>query len=369
MKRLLAIILGTATLVGCSKNNFTLEGTLANYDKEVVYLQIGGGFDATPIVVEAKVKDGKFVAKANLSQPYSAVLLDTEEPDYSQGQPKYISLVVEPGTIVLNADWESGRINSATGSEQFALALEMERAAAPLMNEMQKLQADRTPENEAKIRELFAQYNDIEKEFTAKHPYCYTSVSKFSAYTSEKSVAEMEEYYNSLPAEVKEWKEAKEIIAAAELRRSLEPGNPAPVIGGTDINGNPFSLDQLKGSYILVDFWASWCRPCRASNPHVKELYEKYKDKGFEVVYVADDDSNEEAWRNAVEQDGLQEFHHILRGLKRTESGAYDRSNDQSDKYDVHYLPTKYLIDSDFNIIGKVDDQSLEEELKKAFGF
>lgn len=369
MKRIFAIILAAATLVGCSKHNLTIEGTLANYDKEVVFVQIGGSDGGDPITVEAKMKNGEFVAKANITQPRRAVVIDDPNPDYSQGQPKLISLIVEPGNITFNADWESGRINSVTGSEEFAISLEFDKATESLREQMNKLYADRTPENMAKAEELYAQYEKMESDFSAKYPHSYLTVSKFSAYSSNKTVEELESYYNALPAEVQAWTEAQAIIKAVEVRRSLEPGKPAPIIGGTDINGNPFSLDQLKGNYILIDFWASWCRPCRASNPHVKALYEKYKDQGFKVVYVADNDRDEEEWRKAVEQDGLQEFHHILRGLKMTESGNFDRSNDQSDKYDVHYLPTKYLIDKNFNIVGKVDDAQLDEELKKAFGF
>ncbi len=370
MKRLLAIVVAAAALVGCSNNNLTIKGTLANYDKEVVYVQIGGSFSEEPLIVEAKVVGGEFTAKANIApQPVSAVLLDCEKPDYSQGQPKMIRLVVEPGELAINADWESGRINTTTGSEHMAVAAELTKATKPLEEEAMRLQQDRTPENEAKLMEILAQYEKVQSDLFAKHPHSYSAVNYFGMYTSQKSTDELEAYYNALPAEVQQWKEAQDIKAVVTLRRSLEPGKPAPIIGGTDINGNPFSLDQLKGNYILIDFWASWCRPCRASNPHVKELYEKYKEKGFEVVYVADDDNDEENWRKAVEQDGLQEFHHILRGLKLTPNGGYDTSNDQSEKYDIHYLPTKYLIDSDFNIIGKVDDKSLEEELKKAFGF
>lgn len=370
MKRLLAVVVAAATLVGCSNNNLTIKGTLANYDKEVVYVQIGGSFSEEPLVIEAPVEGGEFTVKANIDeQPASAVLLDCEKPDYSQGQPKHIRLVVEPGELAVNADWASGRINTTSGSEHLAVAAELNKATKPFEEEMMKLQADRTPEGQARIREIYAQYEAAQSAIFAEHPHSYSAVSYFGAYASQKTTDELEAYYNALPADIQAWKEAQEIKDVVAVRRALEPGKPAPIIGGTDINGNPFSLDQLKGNYILIDFWASWCRPCRASNPHVKELYEKYKDKGFKVVYVADNDNDEENWRKAVEQDGLQEFHHILRGLKRTPSGGYDTSNDQSDIYDIHYLPTKYLIDSDFNIIGKVDDQSLEEELKKAFGF
>ena len=104
----------------------------------------------------------------------------------------------------------------------------------------------------------------------------------------------------------------------------------------------------------------------------MKALYEKYHDKGLDMVYVSDDDSNEGAWRKAVEKDGLvgDGFHHVLRGLKRTAQG-YDKTNDISQQYAIHYIPTKYLIDREGKIVCRIDegqdellDQKLAELLK-----
>ena len=126
---------------------------------------------------------------------------------------------------------------------------------------------------------------------------------------------------------------------------------------------------------VLVDFWATWCGPCVASLPHIQELYNKYHDKGFEVFCVADNDSSEDEWKNFIagSKVGMQNYHHILRGLKTLtdENGefvGFDRSNDQSDKYAVHYLPTKYLIAADGTIIGKIGtDEELDSILAEIF--
>lgn len=138
-----------------------------------------------------------------------------------------------------------------------------------------------------------------------------------------------------------------------------------------------FSLSQLKGKVVLLDFWASWCVPCRKSNPHVRALYDKYHSLGFDVVYVADDDSSPDKWRKAVEKDLLtgEGYHHVLRGLKVDRSKGsverYDHTSDISDKYAIHFLPTKYLIDKQGNIICKVDEENegkLDEMIEKAIG-
>ena len=148
------------------------------------------------------------------------------------------------------------------------------------------------------------------------------------------------------------------------------PGTEAYAFAATDINGKEFRLAGLRGKVVLLDFWASWCAPCRASNPHLKELYAKYKDKGFEVVCIADDDTNPDAWRQAVEKDGIGAFHHVLRGFKMAD-GVQDHSADISEHYGIHFLPTKILVGKNGMIVGRYgggEVEQLDAKLAEIFG-
>ncbi|RYG08102.1 MAG: TlpA family protein disulfide reductase, partial [Chitinophagaceae bacterium] len=138
-----------------------------------------------------------------------------------------------------------------------------------------------------------------------------------------------------------------------------------------DIGGKPLSLADFKGKYVLLDFWASWCVPCREGNPHLKKLYAQYKNKGLEIIGVSDDDSKPYAWKAAVAQDQIGMWKHVLRGLKRV-GDTYDRTNDISENFGIHTLPTKILIDRNGKIVGRYggggeSDEAMDKKLAEIF--
>jgi len=155
------------------------------------------------------------------------------------------------------------------------------------------------------------------------------------------------------------------------------PGTMSSNFSAKDINGVPLSLSDFKGKYVLLDFWASWCVPCRKGNPHLLKLYSEYKDKGFEIIGISDDDTKPDAWRNAVEKDGIGVWKHVLRGLdiERVKKGDYkNHPGEISDsKYAIASLPTKILIDPTGKIIGRYggegggNDEDMDKKLAEIF--
>ena len=214
-----------------------------------------------------------------------------------------------------------------------------------------------------------------QKEYMEKYPSTALTAMFLNQRKGSMPLDKLKEAYDKLDETAKQTTSAKEMAAEIASLEAIAPGKPAPELAKTDfVTGKPFSLSSLKGKVVLLDFWASWCKPCRASNPHVKALYEKYRKKGFDVVYVADNDSRPEDALKAIEEDGIKKYHHLLRGLKQKKDAngkmiGYDMSEDVSKAYAVHFLPTKYLIDRDGNLIGKVDDNTLDAKLKEIFGF
>ena len=233
--------------------------------------------------------------------------------------------------------------------------------------------------NRDSVSRLMEPYRKIYLErmtdYVKKYPSTALAANFLCMNTGRMTLEQLKEAYNKLDETARRTSAGKEIAAEIATLDRVAPGNPAPEIAKNDlVTGKPFALSSLKGKVVLLDFWASWCVPCRKSNPHVKALYEKYRKKGFDVVYVADNDSRPEEALKAIDQDGIRKYHHVLRGLKTLKDAngkmtGYDKSEDVSEQYAIHFLPTKYLIDRDGNIIGKVTDEELDAKLKEIFGF
>ena len=233
--------------------------------------------------------------------------------------------------------------------------------------------------NRDSVSRLMEPYRKIYLErmtdYMKKYPSTALAANFLCMNTGRMTLEQLKEAYNKLDETAKQTSAGKEIAAEIATLDRVAPGNPAPEIAKNDlVTGKPFALSSLKGKVVLLDFWASWCVPCRKSNPHVKALYEKYRKKGFDVVYVADNDSRPEDALKAIDQDGIRKYHHVLRGLKTLKDAngkmtGYDKSEDVSEQYAIHFLPTKYLIDREGKIIGKVNDEELDAKLKEIFGF
>jgi thiol-disulfide isomerase/thioredoxin len=163
----------------------------------------------------------------------------------------------------------------------------------------------------------------------------------------------LKSYYDRFPDAVKQSSYGKDVSKQLNDRNIGVPGAIAANFIADDLQGKKLALSQFKGKYILLDFWGSWCLPCRKSHPHLKTLYGKYKQQGFEIIGVAqeyNDDKN--AWRKAVTEDQVDWLHVMT---------THNPEADIINKYNIVYFPTKILIDKEGVIIGRYGEKDLTE--------
>ncbi len=147
---------------------------------------------------------------------------------------------------------------------------------------------------------------------------------------------------------------------ANKVRTNLGPGRMAPEIAMPDPDGKTRKLSDLRGKVVMIDFWASWCRPCRMENPNVVKLYKKYHDKGFEI-YSVSLDKDRTQWLRAIDQDGLEWANHVSDLNGWTSSGGAT--------YGITSVPSTVLIDRQGRIIARnLRGEQLANKLKEIFG-
>ncbi len=162
-------------------------------------------------------------------------------------------------------------------------------------------------------------------------------------------------YYTSLNNQINQYALAK------EKNKMFEPGNEVPNITQNDPSGNPRSLYDLRGKVVLIDFWAAWCRPCRAENPNVVKLYNKYNKDGFDVFSVSLD-KTQDKWVAAIEKDGLVWPNHV--------SDLKYWSSEAAQLYNVKSIPFTVLIDREGKVINtKLRGPALQSKLEEIFGY
>ncbi|GAA4314788.1 hypothetical protein GCM10023143_25780 [Compostibacter hankyongensis] len=191
-------------------------------------------------------------------------------------------------------------------------------------------------------------------KFVRTHPDSQASGDALRVIQSEISWRELESLYQGLSEEVRNSKPCRNIPYTIAAGKRTDIGRPAPDFTLADVKGDSVKLSSLRGKYVLLDFWASWCKPCRAENPYILKAYRHFKDRGFTVLGVSRDEDSEK-WKAAVREDGMPWQNTIDRQ-------PWEKSVIWL--YGVYPIPDNFLIDPSGKIIARdLRGDDLEKKL------
>lgn len=309
----------------------------------------------------ATVQEGVFNFTGNVELPEMCRIVINEE------QP-YIQFFLENSEITINANIDSLRNFKVAGSktqDEYLVYLGTEEKYRAVEDSLSKLWhiADSTKNNKEKNRldsayeaNWQSQLADV-KTFMSKHKA--SVVAPYLAMTrlmGNSEVSELDSLTNQLDTTLRKSLYTQILNETIALLKKVEIGQPAVDFTLNTPEGKPLMLSSLYGKYILIDFWASWCNPCRQENPNVVKAYKKYKAKGFDILGVSLD-KDKTKWEGAIKSDKLT-WHHV--------SDLKGWDNEVAKLYGIRSIPSNVLLDKKGVIIAKnLRGEKLEEKLKE----
>jgi peroxiredoxin len=348
MKRIAPIIACIVLLSACiSKPGFQLKGTIDGLPSGGV-IQLEQRIDKEYVQIDSSISlNGTFEFTGNVKIPdvYYISL---------PGKQNKAMIFLENSQIGFSAHadtlWKPRIKGSAVHDEYIAF----QQSISEIYGKARDLyagyqQADQAGDEETaeKIeREMYAvddEVQEFQETYLDEHPASFIAPFIVQNLHYGKEANEIEPLLAKLDPSLKGSSLVGNISRRVEILKTVAIGMPAPEFTQTDSQGNPVSLSSFKGKYLLINFWAAWCPPCRAENPNVVSAYQKYNSKGFEVLGVSLDKSRER-WLKAVQDDRLSWTQ--VSDLKYW-------SNEAVGLYGISSIPSNLLLDPDGVIIRK----------------
>ena len=362
MKKLFAAAAIAATLFSCNnkadKGKFTLSGELKGSPDQKIYLeQLYFSDKSAEVLDTAEIKNGKFVVSA-IAPEEGLYRIRTEDSSsaffINEGNSMTFS-----GTAIKHEPLKglfSGSANSSL-DKLIQHADSIGKIMADKSKQISAFAAAAVKPTDSAYMAVSGELNSLTDNFS-KFSFAYADTAKspvLSLFAATMAPVEVSKFEAPLEKLAKRFPNHKGIADALVYvkMQSVQPqaqkqpgtkaavGDMAPEITMNDVDGKPFSLSQLKGKYVLVDFWASWCGPCRGENPNVVAAFNQFKDKNFTVLGVSLDD-NKQAWIDAIKEDKLNWQH--ISDLKKWSSEAIA-------SYGFDGIPYNVLIDPQGKII------------------
>ncbi len=295
-----------------------------------------------------------------------------------EGVRSLLPVVIEPGTITVEAKKDSiqkASIKGTKSNQDVSRFLEEVRTFNQALQEISfELRNAMLSKDSLNISDLQEQYDgivvkiaDFEINFIKENPDSYVSslILEQRVTSGQIDKTEAQDLFDQLDSKIQMTKSAQNILELLRQKELQEEanietprvGDVAPDFKAPSPNGELVSLDQAKGKFTVIDFWASWCKPCRNQSPALVELYNTYKSQDVKIVSVSLDRSRK-LWLDAIEDDGLNWTH--VSNLRHWQDPV-------AEKYNVRSIPELFLIDDNGTVIARSHDlASIKSILKNA---
>lgn len=324
-------------------NGFTMNGKIGKLNAPArawLYYEEGDKY----VMDSALFKNGEFHFKGTVVKPVKGMLIIDDKAVGTRNADHRFTCYIEPGKIHV-AGSDSVKYVKLSGTPLNNDLELLKQLLQPTEEKMSVLPNDSVHRDE-KIA-LRQQRYDVLQQFIKTHPNSWVSVDALKEYGGlQPDPDKVEPVYNYLSASLKADKSVKEYYARLQELKKVAIGKIAPDFTQADTAGNNVSLHDFKGKYVLIDFWASWCKPCRKENPAVVKAFNEYKNKGFTILSISLDAPNaREKWLKAIHDDGLTGWTHV--------SDLNFWSNAVAQLFSIQSIPMNFLLDKEGRIIAK----------------